>query len=204
MTKYNGYTERSFQASEMHKHLHLPLTSTTATRSVAAKVLACAPKDHNGRGPLPLEVVETDFEIINMSLTEVPSQIAPYRAKRHSSISSDHESKRASVRSADLDIVHLANSPPSLVPNLSFIVSPPLPLIRKSRHSRSAKEASSLSDCSLEQRRILELVSRGKSVFFTGPAGVGKSFVLRKICQLFESQGKLKFRDFFVTASTGY
>jgi hypothetical protein len=59
------------------------------------------------------------------------------------------------------------------------------------------------SDCSSEQKMILDLVLQGQNVFITGSAGVGKSFVVQKICQLFESRGLQRFSDFFVTASTG-
>lgn len=59
------------------------------------------------------------------------------------------------------------------------------------------------ADCSEEQREILALVSQGANIFVTGSAGVGKSFVIQKICQLFESKGLQSFSDFFVTASTG-
>jgi Cdc6-like AAA superfamily ATPase len=58
-------------------------------------------------------------------------------------------------------------------------------------------------DCSPEQKEILALVKQGQNVFITGSAGVGKSFVVQKICQLFESRGLQRFSDFFVTASTG-
>lgn len=60
-----------------------------------------------------------------------------------------------------------------------------------------------MDDCSPEQQRVLELVGQGKNVFFTGSAGVGKSFVLEKISKLFESQGRKQFENFFITASTG-
>ena len=59
------------------------------------------------------------------------------------------------------------------------------------------------ANCSDEQLRILELVSQGKNVFFTGSAGVGKSFVLNKISELFNARGLKQFEDFFITASTG-
>jgi Cdc6-like AAA superfamily ATPase len=59
------------------------------------------------------------------------------------------------------------------------------------------------ADCSEEQRKVLALVSQGANIFVTGSAGVGKSFVIQKICQLFESKGLQSFSDFFVTASTG-
>eukprot|EP00050_Salpingoeca_kvevrii_P016392 m.55038 g.55038 ORF g.55038 m.55038 type:complete len:593 (-) comp6896_c0_seq2:61-1839(-) len=48
-----------------------------------------------------------------------------------------------------------------------------------------------------EQRRVLELVCRGKSVFFTGSAGTGKSFLLQKI------RNALPEATTFFTASTG-
>lgn len=60
-----------------------------------------------------------------------------------------------------------------------------------------------LDDCSPGQRQVLDLVSQGKNVFFTGSAGVGKSFVLQKITQLLKSQRLKQFSDFFITASTG-
>jgi PIF1-like helicase len=59
------------------------------------------------------------------------------------------------------------------------------------------------ADCSPQQQRILDLVAADKNVFFTGSAGVGKSFVLNKICEKLKSQGLKQFTDFFMTASTG-
>ena len=57
--------------------------------------------------------------------------------------------------------------------------------------------------CNAEQQRIIDLVSAGKNVFFTGSAGVGKSFVLQKITQMFKARRMKMFSDFFITASTG-
>lgn len=59
------------------------------------------------------------------------------------------------------------------------------------------------ADCSPHQKHILDLVTLGKNVFFTGSAGVGKSFVLNKICEQLKFQGMKQFSDFFMTASTG-
>jgi predicted ATP-dependent serine protease len=61
----------------------------------------------------------------------------------------------------------------------------------------------SYSDCSKEQNQVLSLVAQGQNVFFTGSAGVGKSFVILKIKELLKSSGMVEFQDFFVTASTG-
>ncbi|CAL1533501.1 unnamed protein product [Lymnaea stagnalis] len=48
-----------------------------------------------------------------------------------------------------------------------------------------------------EQNRVLEAVLRGKSIFFTGSAGTGKSFLLKRIV------GSLPPNHTFATASTG-
>ncbi|GAA5903502.1 DEAD/DEAH box helicase [Sporobolomyces salmoneus] len=53
--------------------------------------------------------------------------------------------------------------------------------------------------CSEEQREVLEEVRKGGNVFFTGSAGVGKSFLLHEITRLLEH---IK-RPFQVTATTG-
>ena len=60
-----------------------------------------------------------------------------------------------------------------------------------------------LPDCSEEQNLILSLVAQGENVFFTGPAGVGNSFVLRKVRDVLKLSGQEEFQDFFITASTG-
>jgi hypothetical protein len=90
-----------------------------------------------------------------------------------------------------------------------FDVAPPPPQEYSSMHRRAKSgekqppKAFTLADCSPEQQKILDLVSGGKNIFFTGSAGVGKSFVLQKICEMFKSQGMKQFDKFFITASTG-
>ncbi|GFN95027.1 ATP-dependent DNA helicase pif1 [Plakobranchus ocellatus] len=48
-----------------------------------------------------------------------------------------------------------------------------------------------------EQNRVIEMVKQGKSIFFTGSAGTGKSFLLKRII------GALPPNHTFATASTG-
>ena len=90
--------------------------------------------------------------------------------------------------------------PPEISPVIDLITPDPvfssLPITRTSTGSLDA-------ELSPEQQRILALVAQGKNIFFTGSAGVGKSFVLQKITQLLKTQGLKNFSDFFVTASTG-
>ena len=162
-------------------------------------------------------------------IDDAPTQLLSNRttqnsvpAKRSSPNSSDNSSKKRKL--GNIEIVDLTNSPPqkyedcymhsprkdSLIrPHKShFPTSPPgvhshVPLDSGSTHAETASGKFTLSDCSQEQKYILELVSAGKNVFFTGSAGVGKSFVLNKITELFKSQGLSQFSHFFITASTG-
>lgn len=50
---------------------------------------------------------------------------------------------------------------------------------------------------SAEQREVLDLVKAGNSLFFTGSAGTGKTFLLKRIISLLPPDST------FVTASTG-
>ena len=52
-----------------------------------------------------------------------------------------------------------------------------------------------------EQKKVIALALSGKSLFFTGSAGTGKSFVLRIMVE--ELQLKYGYNSVFVTASTG-
>ena len=119
--------------------------------------------------------------------------------------------KKPKVR--DFEVIDLTDSPPKRNQNRhtnsrdTYSTQSEEPLrarksaVQSSNHQEYEKFT--LDDCSDEQRYILDLVSQGKNVFFTGSAGVGKSFVLGKISQLFKSQGLKQFADFFITASTG-
>lgn len=57
------------------------------------------------------------------------------------------------------------------------------------------------SDLSPEQQQVLDLVVNGQNVFFTGSAGTGKSYTLRKIISTLQSMYDPK--TVHVTASTG-
>lgn len=54
-------------------------------------------------------------------------------------------------------------------------------------------------ELSEEQQRVLRLVESGKNIFFTGPAGTGKSVLLRAIIELL----RRKFGEVAITAPTG-
>ena len=134
----------------------------------------------------------------------------PNPMKRPSPYSSSY-TKKPRVR--DIEVVDLTDSPPKR--NHSHYAQSRDTYSTQSEESlrtmksqvehgsRHQYERFTLDDCSEEQKYILDLVTQGKNVFFTGSAGVGKSFVLRKISELFKSQGLKEFGDFFITASTG-
>jgi hypothetical protein len=149
------------------------------------------------------------------------------RKKRPSPDTLSSTSKRSKLNDYDIEVIDLTDSPPkrptestydSWESSYSSYSNKPRAKNREDSYSQLLTDLFTttttsrkpppipkftLQDCSPEQRNILELVSKGKNVFFTGSAGVGKSFVLEKICQLFQSQGRKQFIDFFVTASTG-
>lgn len=57
---------------------------------------------------------------------------------------------------------------------------------------------------SSEQRHVLEMVKRGKNVFFTGSAGTGKSVLLREIIKFCRhAEGHQNWGRLGITASTG-
>lgn len=52
-----------------------------------------------------------------------------------------------------------------------------------------------------EQRRVLDAILGGKSIFFTGPAGTGKSLILKRLSEELEKRNRLATTYF--TATTG-
>jgi hypothetical protein len=57
-----------------------------------------------------------------------------------------------------------------------------------------------LSELTDQQKSVIDLALQGHSVFYTGPAGTGKSYVLDKLVQVLRSKAH---KTVFVTASTG-
>ena len=127
------------------------------------------------------------------------SKSNPYKRSHHNSISEPNKKPRLPP---DLEIIDLTEDEPSSTFRNGKNRLADFGFESYSR-KREIPDNFSLDDCSPEQRRVLESVSQGKNVFYTGSAGVGKSFVLHKMCQMLERQKLKKFEDFFVTASTG-
>jgi hypothetical protein len=94
------------------------------------------------------------------------------------------------------------NSQPSLEAFNHLSVTSPASHVSPPRPSRLKKHRG-FPDCSPEQNDVLSLVARGENVFFTGSAGVGKSFIIRKMKEMLKDAGMVELQDFFVTASTG-
>ena len=68
---------------------------------------------------------------------------------------------------------------------------------RKRRSLSARRPLTTRHELTAEQRYVLEAVKGGRNVFFTGGAGTGKSFLVRKCI------GALPPDATFVTASTG-
>ena len=64
-------------------------------------------------------------------------------------------------------------------------------------------ESSSGDSLNAEQQQILDAVLSGQSVFFTGSAGTGKSFLLRHCIERLLDSGRVTREQIFVTAATG-
>ena len=68
-------------------------------------------------------------------------------------------------------------------------------------HTINKSETENTNSLTPDQQRVLDSVRNGKSIFFTGCAGSGKSFVLKK---LIEAEMKIRENNsVFVTATTG-
>ncbi|KAF7339972.1 ATP-dependent DNA helicase PIF1 [Mycena venus] len=78
----------------------------------------------------------------------------------------------------------MATTDPVVIP------PPPPPALKHIRLSR-------------EQYKVLEMVLAGKSVFFTGPAGTGKSILLKEIIRTLKEDPSRRPSSLAVTASTG-
>eukprot|EP01119_Soliformovum_irregulare_P020259 TRINITY_DN6533_c1_g4_i2.p1 TRINITY_DN6533_c1_g4~~TRINITY_DN6533_c1_g4_i2.p1 ORF type:complete len:516 (+),score=184.07 TRINITY_DN6533_c1_g4_i2:162-1709(+) len=70
---------------------------------------------------------------------------------------------------------------------------------RSSSNFRNGLDAKISVELSDEQKLVMDLVSQGENIFYTGAAGTGKSFLLEQIIQRLKDEGK----TVFVTASTG-
>jgi ATP-dependent DNA helicase PIF1 len=75
--------------------------------------------------------------------------------------------------------------------------------VKDAVHSHTAPKTSAIQ-LSSEQRRVLDLVvNKGQSVFFTGPAGTGKSVLMRAIINDLRKKYAKDPERVAVTASTG-
>ncbi|KAK2177701.1 hypothetical protein NP493_583g01066 [Ridgeia piscesae] len=73
----------------------------------------------------------------------------------------------------------------------------PPKVMRQANTARLAASVSVTHSLNVEQRRVFQAVLSGQNIFFTGSAGTGKSFLLKRII------GSLPPEHTFATASTG-
>jgi hypothetical protein len=187
---------RSFQAREA-------LHNSTVARNNQPSTFS---SNNSARTTIHLETDEFDDEYASQPpSSDLVSSPLSHTRKRGRSTHEYHAPRPSPVYR---DIIDLTDSPPKkpshgqMYPH-EFPSSPPSPPERPLPGSYPCEQLFANAECSDEQLRILDLVAQGRNVFFTGSAGVGKSFVLNKISELLKSQGLKQFDDFFITASTG-
>jgi hypothetical protein len=193
-------TERESKPSTHSSDVSVSANSKTARNNFPL------PPNDRGRGP-SVEFDEDDFVIDGSSPSRAvcidvePSYAPrPYSTKKRPREEAlDYSIKR--LKTNDMEIIDLTNSPPrpsrQSASDCSWRTHP------QQSQSSTKTDKFTVADCSPEQKLILDLVKEGKNVFFTGSAGVGKSFVLKQMCEMFKHKGLKKFQDFFITASTG-
>ena len=94
-----------------------------------------------------------------------------------------------------------ANQGKKIVKSVDSIADPNDPAVKKSKSRRHSVAKVFLSD---EQRKVLHfVVDEGKSVFFTGSAGTGKSVLMREIIAVLRKKFQREPDRVAVTASTG-
>jgi hypothetical protein len=187
---------RSFQAREA-------LHNSTVARNNQPSTFS---RNNSARTVIDLETDELDDEYASQPPSSDPFSSPLSNTRKRGRSANEYHAKRPSP--GERDIIDLTDSPPKRsshahVDPHDFPPSPPSPPERPLPGSYPRGQLFADAECSDEQLRILDLVAKGRNVFFTGSAGVGKSFVLNKISELLKSEGLKQFDDFFITASTG-
>ena len=127
----------------------------------------------------PLSVRDLEMSRKNVSLVNKENDLTPRRT--------EHNIKKPTKRKLSESRTYSSDNKLSLKSDLEDGPPSKKPLLLRGSNS-------SLSE---EQLKIINLVVSGKSVFFTGSAGTGKSFLLRRII------GMLPPETTYCTASTG-
>ncbi|KAI3622451.1 mitochondrial dna helicase [Moniliophthora roreri] len=99
----------------------------------------------------------------------------------------------------DRDEYHSASHPRLFSPGREY----PAPLARDEGSISVSEIPGSTIKLSAEQKKVLDIVVAGGNVFFTGPAGTGKSVLLREIVRTLRHMRPNNPESLAVTASTG-
>ncbi|KAL5512888.1 PIF1 [Sanghuangporus vaninii] len=122
-------------------------------------------------------------------------------------LSDGHESESASKKKRILPDSFLYGETSSKPPSRgSRTTTPSMTVMNERRQDRSERKAAEKPAkifLSKEQMRILELVDKGHSVFYTGSAGTGKSVLLREIIKTLRKKYVTVPDAVAITASTG-
>ncbi|GAA5979052.1 hypothetical protein JCM11641_004956 [Rhodosporidiobolus odoratus] len=181
-----------------------PFSSSPSSRSVWAQPLHLQ--------PLPGSPFADALSTSQVVATQMP-QPSPTQKRSKEEIQRKKEAalarrkqvednKKATERQAkrkQLAEMHLANFGFTIKPGISRYGSGTGGTVVKEEVSLVPEEWKPDDRCSDEQKACLQFVKEGKNIFFTGSAGVGKSFLLKEITRLLDHLKK----PYQVTATTG-
>ena len=134
--------------------------------------------------------IVSDRKKLTSCLPKTLDEISPLTAKDIDAVNKHKEASILPIPDADTN-TKKRRQPLSNQTNMSSTLS------NASQSTKRRKIELSLDSLNSDQKHVVSLVKHGKSVFFTGSAGTGKSYLLRHLI------GLLPPSETVVTASTG-
>ncbi|PLW18880.1 hypothetical protein PCANC_12444 [Puccinia coronata f. sp. avenae] len=161
-------------------------SDTSLQRSPVKTPLSAEQRARIDKNKKKAMAIKLERQKMERSREEADRRAAGEKCLREFGLGSTLKQKLSSIHSTSVTI---GETDPSLKKETNFPYDPQLPPPKYSPDPM----------CSAEQLKVLERVKLGRNVFFTGSAGVGKSFMLREVVRMLKSEG----RRVSITAPTG-